>query len=377
MTNISLVDFNSFHLRSSPPPSSDIFNCNVNIASFTLYNQDLYLISVKSSIDLNSERFAQFLFANSYHVLIKITSLSTNFRDRGDLEIRLRNPAISNYFIGSDFVATVLLVGSSVDNLKVSDRVIPSHCFPGKGLVSVTASTGLLMVDSRLLVSIDSSISDPIAASFSVPYQTASSLIRRSGVLSSCKHALVTAPNSATSLAIIQLLILHKVPFTVLARSELSSQQLSSFSVDNFIIANPHSESFNSQLSIGLSGLNISHVFDNFPDVYAPSLVPHVGYACRYMFAGLLDQGVYFQDPTFSSLSFSKIIHIFMMKNIQFVGNCLGSHSDLLSALQLLSSNKISPTIDSIFPVHDIDRFITRSFSSGRSGKSVLSLNAS
>jgi len=376
MTNTPLVSFNSFHLRSSPPPSSDIFNSNINIIPFILHQQDLYLVSVKSSIDLKSDRLTQLLLAKPNHVLIKISSLSTNFRDRGDLELRIRNNEISNYFIGSDFVGTVLLVGSSVDNLKLSDRVIPSHCFPGNGLVSVTASTGLLMVDSRLLVSIDSSISDPIAASFSVPYQTASSLIRRSGVLSSCTHALVTAPNSATSLAIIQLLISYKVPFTVLARSELSLQQRSSLRVDNFVLANPLSESFNSQLSIGLSGLNISHVFDNFPDVYAPSLVPHVGYGCCYMFAGLLDQGVYFQDPTPSNVLFSQIIHSFMMKNIQFVGNCLGSHSDLLSALQLLSSNKISPTVDSIFSFHEIDCFITRSFSSGRSGKSVLLLNA-
>ena len=52
--------------------------------------------------------------ANPSSVLIKITHMSTNFRDRGDLEQRIRSSEISNYFIGSDFVAVVVAVGSSV-----------------------------------------------------------------------------------------------------------------------------------------------------------------------------------------------------------------------------------------------------------------------
>ena len=60
--------------------------------------------------------------------------------------------------------------------------------------------SGLLLIESERLVVIPSLIPDSVAASFSVPFQTAFSLVRRSNAASSCSHALVTAPSSATSL---------------------------------------------------------------------------------------------------------------------------------------------------------------------------------
>jgi len=94
------------------------------------------------------------------------------------------------------------------------------------------------------------------------------------------------------------------------------------------------------------------------------------------MFAGLLDQGELFQEKPSHAILFSQIIHRMMMKNIRFVGNCLGSDSDLVSALDLLMGSRINVTIDSIYPFHQIGRFIKRSFeSSSRTGKCVLVLS--
>ena len=232
-----------------------------------------------------------------------------------------------------------------------------------------------MLVDSSRLLVIPNNLQDTVAASFSVPYQTAYSLVRRSGAFTSLKHALITAPTSATSLAIMQILRFHNLPFTILARDQSSISKLNSLGFDRVIVANPYSAEFSSVLSASLSNLQISHVFDNFPDVYAYHLTPYLAFSCRYMFAGLLDQGILFQDKSQSSLLFSQVIHRFMMKNIHFIGNCLGTHQDLVSSLDLLTSPNVRVSIDSLFEFNNIGQFLNSSFLSPlRFGKSVLSL---
>ena len=108
------------------------------------------------------------------------------------------------------------------------DQVIPSHVYPSHGLACVTASTGLFLIHSDRLAVVPSDMPDDVAASFSVPFQTASSLVRRSNALNDCKHALVTAPNSATSLAVMQILSSLDIPFTILARNNSSLSKLHS-----------------------------------------------------------------------------------------------------------------------------------------------------
>ena len=371
------VNFNSFYLRSEPPSASILLSSIFNVTPYSLYSRDLFIVSRSHSLDLSNPEFHQLLDANPSSVLIKITHISTNFRDRGDLEQRIRSPNISDYFIGSDFVAVVVATGNLVDNLSISDRVIPCHTYPHQGLASVMASSGLLLLDAERLVSISNDLCDLSAATFSVPYQTALSLIRRSGVLNGCTHALVTAPSSATSLAIMQLLKLSAIPFTILARNESYVSKLHSLGFDRIVIADPSSSDFQTTLTSKLSALSITHVFDNFPDVYAFHLTPLLAYSCKYMFAGLLDQGVYFQDHANSSLLFSQILHRFMMKNIHFIGNCLGSRQDLISALELHTTSGLDISIDSEYGFSQIPDFINSSFVLPRFGKAVLQLNPS
>ena len=375
-SNTNLLSFNNFYLRSQPPSASILFSDSFHVSPYKLYDRELFIISSSSTVDLCSNRFADLLVAHPSSVLIKITHLSTNFRDRGDLEQRIRSSEISNYFIGSDFVAVVVAVGASVTSLAVSDRVIPSHTYPDHGLASVTASSGLLLIESDRLVVIPSFIPDSVAASFSVPFQTAFSLVRRSNAASSCSHALVTAPSSATSLAVMQILSGFDIPFTILARNSSSISKLQSLGFDRIIIADPTSPDFDSKLAVAFSNLEFTHVFDNFPDVYAFHLTPFLSFSSKYMFAGLLDQGLYFQDHANSRLLFSQILHRFMMKNVHFIGNCLGSHQDLLSALDLYSDSDLTVSIDSHHDFNHISDFIDSSFASvTRFGKSVLTLN--
>ena len=371
------LSFNNFYLRSHPPSASILLSDSFQVLPYKLYDRDLFIITNSTTVDLSSSRFLNLFAANPSSVLIKITHMSTNFRDRGDLEQRIRSSEISNYFIGSDFVAVVVAVGSSVNSLSVSDRVIPSHVYPSHGLACVTASTGLFLIHSDRLAVVPSDMPDDVAASFSVPFQTASSLVRRSNALNDCKHALVTAPNSATSLAVMQILSSLDIPFTILARNNSSLSKLHSLGFDRVIIADPSSSDFDITLSSSFADMRFTHVFDNFPDVYAFHLSPFLSYSCKYMFAGLLDQGLYFQDNANSSLLFSQILHRFMMKNINFIGNCLGAHADLLSALELFSSSGLTVSIDSQYGFDDIPHFIDSSFgSTPRFGKAVLALNS-
>ena len=371
----STLTFNSFYLRSEPPSSSILLSSSFNVNPYSLYDTDLFIVSRSQSVELSNPQFRQLLDTNPSSVLIKITHLSTNFRDRGDLEQRIRSSNISDYFIGSDFVGVVVAVGALVRNLSVSDRVIPCHTYPDQGLASVTASSGLLLIDADRLVSISTDLCDSTAASFSVPYQTAFSLVRRSGAFNGCTHALVTAPSSATSLAIMQLLKCFDIPFTILARNKSYLSKLQFLGFDRIIVADPYLPDFQATLAAELSSLTITHVFDNFPDVYAFHLIPLLAYSCKYMFAGLLDQGVYFQDHANSTLLFSQILHRFMMKNIHFIGNCLGSRQDLLSVLELHSSSGLNVSIDSEHCFNQIPNFIDSSFVLPRFGKAVLELN--
>ena len=375
LASSNLLTFNNFYLRSKPPAASILLSDSFEVKPFKLYDQDLFIVSGSSTIDLRSRRIADLLDMHPSCVLIQITYMSTNFRDRGDLEQRIRSSTISNYYIGSDFVATVVAVGSSVSSLSVSDRVIPSHSYPSQGLACVTASSGLFLIDSLSLVAIPSEISNHIAASFSVPYQTAFSLVRRSDAQNSCTHALVTAPNSATSLAVMQILSCFDLPFTILARSHSSIPKLHSLGFDRIVVADPYASDFDATLDSLFLDLKFSHVFDNFPDVYAFHLTPFLDYSAKYIFAGLLDQGLYFQDPATSSLLFSQILHRFMMKNVHFIGNCLGTRQDLLSVLHLFSSSSMNVSIDSCFDFQSISDFINASFVSPRFGKAVLALN--
>lgn len=374
---MSSVSFNSFYLASSPPDSDILIRDDNTVSPIRIHDQSLFLVLSRNAVRLDSPKFSRVLSSNPFGVLIKILSLSTNFRDRGDLELRLLNPSINKYFVGSDFVGEVVYKGPSVDTMSVGDIVIPSHTYPEYGLASVTASAGILFVDARRLIVVPSGISHSVAASFSVPYQTAYSLVRRSGIRDSPDaHALITAPRSATSLAVMDLLRSFSIPFTVCLRSESVKTSLPAFVTSDIVVANPSSESFASDLSVGLSNRRITHVFDNFPDVYAFHLCPLLEHSCVYMFAGLLDQGVLFQDRPSFSLAFAQVLHRFMMKNIRFIGNCLGTRSDISSALSLLSDSRLSPVIDSVFPFESAEAFITQSFvSRDRVGKAVLDIN--
>ena len=371
--------FNSFYLCSKPPGLSVLLQDDTSVLSFCLYEQPLYLVSSTRSIDLCSSQLTSLLSSNSYGVLIKVLALSTNFRDRGDLEQRLSNASITKYFIGSDFVGKVISIGSSVTHLSVGDHVIPSHTYPPHGIVSVTASAGILYIDARRLLRINMSVALSTAGSFSVPFQTASSLIRRAEIINKPgAHAIITAPRSATSLAVMQILRSLSIPFTILCRSRSLLQPLKSLGFSDVIVADPSSESFSSELASNLSDIFVTHVFDNFPDAYAFDLLPCIQENSVYIFAGILDQGVLFQDQSEYKPSFTGILHRMMVKNIHFIGNCLGSHDDLLSAWNLIEKSAITPVIDSLFSFNEIQAFIKRSFQApDRIGKSVLHLNCS
>lgn len=367
---------NSFYLSDKIPPASEILSEINRIEALKLCDQELFI--TRSSRQLNIAKLIKgsALASKPRCVLVQVVALSTNFRDRGDLELRMINPAISRYFIGSDFVGRIVAIGSDVGELQIGDRVIPSHAYPDNGLVSVTASAGLLLIDSSRLLKIPDKITDPIAASFSVPYQTAYSLVRRSGVTESCSHAIVTAPRSATSIAIMQILGALDIPFSVISRSELDEKSFGGLRAQRIIVVDPLKASFSDELRGSLSTLDVSHVFDNFPDVYAYSLVPYLSHESVYMFAGLLDQGELFQEKSGHAILFSQIIQRLMMKNIRFVGNCLGTDSDLVMALDLLLGSRINASVDSIYPYDQIGCFLKRSFESpSRIGKCVLVLS--
>ena len=116
------------------------------------------------------------------------------------------------YAFGSDFVAEVLTVGSKVDGLQPGDRVINNNQYPDSGVAGLLpgvptnhSSKELQVFHQAKLLKIPDSISDEMAAGFSIGAQTAYSMLRKLDVRPG-ENILVTAAKSKTSLFVINAL---------------------------------------------------------------------------------------------------------------------------------------------------------------------------
>lgn len=342
--------------------------------------------SLFRSLDL-SDRFRRLLTKHPNNVLVRTSAFSLGFRDHIEIELHLNSLSSSKTFaleFGCDFVGVIVDTGASVSSLEIGQRVIPSAVFPtfrsdgSRGIPCNIASREFLLLPASMLVPIRDEMDDLTAACFTVPYQTAAAMIRRSGLSPSHGPCLVTSVRASTSIALIQILKAKGYEVVGLSRSDVHSDKLKSIGLDCLLTYDHLSDDIETDIIRTCKEYGpFPLVFDMFPDLYLPSMISLMAEGGRYITCGVLNQGQIYQASNLTSSHltanhFSQII----FKGIHIIGSCLGEHSDLLEALNLYDKGAFVVPMDKVFTDTHSNGFLERSFSSQqRFGRTIFSFS--
>ena len=315
--------------------------------------------------------FDKNLKENKDRVVVKKKAFSCNYRDKSII-FNIANKAIDYedifFAIGSDFVAEVIDIGAKVIGLKVGDRVIANNAYPitnsddvRPGIPSNQGSREYQIFHQAKLIKIPPEMSDEVAAAFSIGGQTSYSIVRKFNPTVGT-NILITAAKSNTSLFVINALKKYGVNIYATTTSNLFVEELKAIGVKEVIILEkkPNSllENQSIQKIVKETG-GFDCVFDPFFDIYLGQAVELMNYDAKYITCGLYDQ--YFdligdKFPNYS-LNFSDIMTMAMLKNLQIMGNCLGTTEDLKNALRDYASAELEVIIDSVFTGDQVGAF--------------------
>lgn len=321
---------------------------------------------------------------NHHQVLVKKKAFSCNYRDKNIIfKMSVKGPEDSFYTVGSDFVGEVVDLGKEVTELKIGDRVIGNNAYPQAGVADVRpgipsnhGSKEYQIFHQVKLIKIPPEMSDEVAASFSIGGQTSYSIIRKFNPTRGA-NVLITAAKSNTSLFVINALKKYDVNIYATTTSNLFVEELKAMGVKEVIKIekNPNSLLENESIKqfVEKTG-GFDCVFDPFFDLYLEQAVELMNFEAKYITCGLYDQ--YFdligQNFTSFSLNTGQIMGLATIKNLQIIGNCLGTTDDLKNAVQDYTSGKLKVNIDSVFTGKQIGKFFDRTYNAeDRFGKVV------
>jgi len=317
-------------------------------------------------------------------VLLKIRAFSCNYRDINLIFSALkRGRGESFYSIGSEFVGEVLEIGSKVTSVKVGDRVI-GDCFyyggsrtpAGQGVVTNHASKEYQIVSASKVIRIPKPMPDDVAASFTIGAQTTYSMVRKLD-LEPGANVLVTAAKSNTSLFAINALRAQNVNVYATTTSAQHADKLRALGIKELFIVDSSLENFIHHEQIRdfvIQTGGFDGVVDPFFDLHLPKVLDVMGPGAKYVTCGLHDQfqKLIGQTTAYPQLSLKTLLLKAMFKNLQIIGNCIGTTSDLQRALDDYSSKSLPVVVDSSFGGKQAGAFLDRTYNSGdRFGKVV------
>lgn len=320
--------------------------------------------------DANAEQFAN-------HVLVQKSSFSLNYRDLGIIENawnRLQQiEGDSFYPIGSDFSGHVVQVGKNVTALAVGDLVIGNGFYPNvengamPGIPSNHASKEYEIYHYAKLIKVPNYISATEAGTLGIGVQTAASMIRKANIQTGDK-VLVTSVSSNTSFFILNALWEKGCKVYGLSYSGKNTEKIKA----HF----PFIEEIYSVQEKNLpKDLLLDVVLDAFSDTHLELLVSNLNVNARYITCGIFNQS--YEKITQSKPSnLSLLIASLMMRNVSFIGNCLGTTEDLENGLKNYENNKM--VVDSIFTEDDaLSDFIAKTYNNNQDkfGKVVFKYN--
>jgi len=319
-----------------------------------------------------------------YKVLILKKAISINFRDLSmlfTLNNSLKQLANGHHFFGSDFVGEVVGVGNKVRSIKVGDRVIPNCDYfakplknvSRKGIPSNRASMAYEFMLADKLIKIDDQLSDEIAASISVGIQTAYAMIRKAK-LKKKSRILITSGSSNTSVFILEALSAKGYLPTVITSNPETFLAFANTHEREVILYQQLDDLTSSLQKLCSDKGNFDIVFDPFADVFFEKLLPFMAVNGKYITCGLYKQKPEFTDQhQTGSVSFGYLLAHMIMKNVQLIGNCLGTTQDLLNGIEDIKNGRLNINIQNIYQLDELGAFIEKAFNDkSRIGKVVL-----
>lgn len=316
---------------------------------------------------------------NREYVLLRVTAFSCNYRDKSLLIANYEQIMNSDRLFvpfGSEFSASIIAIGADVNDFQVGDRVMSNCAYPDSGMKGVLpgvatnfASLGWLRLHRKKLIKIPSTLSDVEAACFSLGAQTASGMIRRSGILIDGGNPLVFSARSATSLFIIQQLVSYGFNPLCLTTTAWKETEIRSIYPARIERIN------NNTVRQDTIEHKITHVFDPFFDMNVGYALEYLQMGGTYITCGLRDQHplLSIDTPKNAEPIVRGALAQSIVKNVSLLGNCLGTTEDLERALRLQSKSGIGPIIDQEYQLIQGTEFVERSFfDSSRFGKCVL-----
>ena len=321
---------------------------------------------------------------NRFKVLVKTRAFSCNYRDLSFIFAAMRNgPPNSFLAAGSDFVGEVVEVGSQAHRFKTGDRVIADNRYTMSneaqspdGVLTSRASKEYQIFPEAKLIGIPSSMPDEVAAAFSIGAQTAYSMIRKLDPVPGA-NVLVTSARSNTALFAINALKKHNVNIYAMTTSADMTTFLHAMGVKEVLELH---QAFGKErvkfVASSIGGFNC--VIDPFFDLHLEEIIDCLAPNGRYITCGLYQQyqrlaGI--ELPNHAP-AMNKILLAALVKNLQIIGNCLGTTQDLRTALDDYAAGCFSVVVDEVFAEDKIDAFFHKTFNaSNRIGKVVYKYN--
>lgn len=321
---------------------------------------------------------------NANRVLVRKRGFSVNYRDRAlILAAVLRAPG-TFYPIGSDFVGDVIAAGPAVKGLSIGDRVIGDAAYPDSGVPGVrpgvpvnSASKELQIFHEAKLARIPEAMTDDVAACFTIGAQTSFSMVRRTNPGPS-DRILVTGGSSNTSLFVIHALGERARFAWVTTTSARYAEKLRALGVAGVILLDRGGTRLSDhptirQMCADTGGFTV--VIDPFFDLYLAAAVDVMAVGGRYITCGLMDQHTGFGVGQPAPASVGPLITMtqIMLKNLQILGNCIGTTRDLQAAIDAHAAGTFPVLIDGVYGGDDAAGFLDRSYNAAdRFGKVVF-----
>ena len=310
------------------------------------------------------------------HVVIRVKAFSCNYRDKALIFSAAKSEnERSFYVIGSELVGEVVNVGPAVTSLQIGDRVIGNNHYHGFGIDTGGAPEGMptnhgskeyQILHQNKLMKIPSNMPDEVGAVFSLGAQTAYSMIRKLQVKEG-DNVLVTAAKSNTSLFAIQALQKYRANVYVTTTSQRFEKELQDLGVKEVFVVSPDLPYFNQHVRMTEVAKRIGLfdcVIDPFYDLHIGKVIHMIGFGGRYVTCGLFNQYQSLIDQEFQYIGSNliEVMGLAMLKNIQIIGNCLGSTQDLERALQDYEDGVFDVSLDSVFYGNQVVDFFDRTF---------------
>lgn len=316
--------------------------------------------------------------AHRRHCLIRVEAFCCNYRDQAVLHRAAQLVSGKQFFvIGSEFSAVVEAVGADVTQFAPGDRVIADNAYPDAavdgvrpGIPSNHGSRERQVLHACKLIRIPDTMDMLAAAGASIGGQTVFSMIRRLGVISG-ERVLVTSGGSTTAmLAIPALKAVGCSVHVITTRTALTErlQALGADAVHHLPRGRAPSDPLPSSLQALAAAGGVDAVIDPMFDVYLPLVTALLRVGGRYVTCGFLNQspGLTDREHAIPDAGLGAVMSTAMLRNLNLMGNCLGSTADLQAALDAHQRGGFPVPIDTVITASGSDdgseRFVHRTF---------------